>query len=667
MGVKLINLPVIPLSCTAGDILPISQVDGLGRTTYQANLQQIKSFVLDGVSTSTGTSTTTLDVSAIVSTGAVNGNTIIYDSTSSKFKLSSNFRVKTIYNDTLLGVNDAGYIVRVNSTSRVTVSIPSNASNPISIGTQIILVQENTGIIEIDTETNVVTINTTIDNAGYNISTREQYSVVNLIKTGTDEWSVYGDISVYPDPTTIEYAYDIYDINQGYNIKLIFIKTISTPTWQDSVKDVVISAANKWSNILKNTKFPKYKIPSVMITVAGGSAEVLPNPFQDENFDGLILVVSQEDWTMIPSLSDTLGYAGNTFYRISNGSKYNGIPTLGYFALNSGRYATSLNPATDSGIPALYYTVLHELGHSLGLGTQWHKLDYGPGNNVYRSFIVGAGDTSNTNPHGSTGNIFYTIDRGDGSRTANSQGTLVIEGAKRGDTTYTVAYNPNTSVGNSSKAVYYYNETFSTNVTAIPVESIMGAGSYGSHWYEGIPDVSIYGILTGYDNRTYYGNITGGAYAMKSELMTPALDSYSDIPLSKITLGALEDLGYVVDYTQADSYTPKVLKIKFISSDAIYVKPNNFGGWVKASWYTTPTSFQYSTLPSVRKGMTYTILNENSDAFTVYRSVAGTLTVLTTGTTSATVIIPWSYDYTDLIVLKFDSDANLKVQYRIGG
>jgi hypothetical protein len=669
MGIKLINLPTLPLSCTAGDILPISQLDGFGltRTTYQANLQQIKSFVLDGVSTSTGTSTTTVDVSAIVSTGAVNGNVIIYDSTSSKFKLSSNFRVKTIYNDTLLNVSEAGYIVKVNSTSKVTVSVPSNASQPIPIGTQIVLVQENTGIIEIDVETNAVTLNSNIELAGYKIVSKEKNSVINLLKTDINNWVVYGDIGVFTNDTLDEYLFDIYEIDQGYKIKLIFIKDITTPTWTDSVKDVVISAANRWSNILKNTKFPRYKVPGTMYTVFGGYGEILPNPFEDEYFDGLILTIGQENWSLVPSLSDTLGYAGNLFYRQSIGSKSNRIPVVGYMMLNSGRYSTSLNSITDLGVSELYYTVLHELGHTLGFGTEWHVLDFGVGSNVHRSFIVGAGDTSNTNPFGPTGNIFYTIDRGDGSRTANSQGSLLVGGRKRGDTTYSIAYNPNTSVGNSSKAVYHYNQTFSSNVTAIPVESILGEGSYGSHWYEGIPDYNTYGILTGYDNRTYYSNITGGAYAMIGELMSSNGENSSDMPLSKISLGALEDLGYTVDYTQADTYTPNVLKIKLEPSVGIYIKQYNFGGWFKAAWYTTPSTFLYYTFVSLRRGTTYTFLNENTDGFKIYKSVAGTLTEIGGGTSSSTVTIPMSCNTTDLITIKFNSDANLLVQYRIGG
>ena len=40
---------------------------------------------------------------------------------------------------------------------------------------------------------------------------------------------------------------------------------------------------------------------------------------------------------------------------------------------------------------------------------------------------------------------------------------------------------------------------------------------------------------------------------MQDELMTPAISGNSQ-PLSSITVGALEDLGYTVDYNMADAY-----------------------------------------------------------------------------------------------------------------
>lgn len=59
------------------------------------------------------------------------------------------------------------------------------------------------------------------------------------------------------------------------------------------------------------------------------------------------------------------------------------------------------------------------------------------------------------------------------------------------------------------------------------IEDLYGQGSAGSHWRESVYD---------------------------SEVMT-SLASHGQMPLSRITIGALEDLGYQVDYSKADPYT----------------------------------------------------------------------------------------------------------------
>ena len=61
----------------------------------------------------------------------------------------------------------------------------------------------------------------------------------------------------------------------------------------------------------------------------------------------------------------------------------------------------------------------------------------------------------------------------------------------------------------------------------VPVEGTGGAGTAGSHWRESV-----------------FGN----------ELMTGFLGS-GDNPLSRVTIGAFEDLGYEVDYATADPYS----------------------------------------------------------------------------------------------------------------
>lgn len=80
--------------------------------------------------------------------------------------------------------------------------------------------------------------------------------------------------------------------------------------------------------------------------------------------------------------------------------------------------------------------------------------------------------------------------------------------------------------GKSAKAEY---EAIFGAKGRVPVEATGGPGTALSHWRESV-----------FDN----------------ELMTGWLDGGVDNPLSRITVGSMEDLGYEVDLDQADAYTP---------------------------------------------------------------------------------------------------------------
>ena len=79
-----------------------------------------------------------------------------------------------------------------------------------------------------------------------------------------------------------------------------------------------------------------------------------------------------------------------------------------------------------------------------------------------------------------------------------------------------------------AQATAQYNAIFGRNETSVPVENSGGSGTADSHWRD-----SIFGneVMTGYVNSGFN-------------------------PLSRITLGSLADLGYQVNYSAADIYTP---------------------------------------------------------------------------------------------------------------
>jgi hypothetical protein len=82
-----------------------------------------------------------------------------------------------------------------------------------------------------------------------------------------------------------------------------------------------------------------------------------------------------------------------------------------------------------------------------------------------------------------------------------------------------------------ARAVAEYRTIFGLPAaTSIPVENTGGPGTAGGHWRESVFDAE---LMSG------YAEPTGRA-----------------MPLSRITIGALEDLGYAVSYSAADAYTP---------------------------------------------------------------------------------------------------------------
>jgi len=97
-----------------------------------------------------------------------------------------------------------------------------------------------------------------------------------------------------------------------------------------------------------------------------------------------------------------------------------------------------------------------------------------------------------------------------------------------------------------------YNAYFGTRSASVPLDDVHGEGSYGTHWRESV-------------------------FGASSEVMTYAWDVYSSRvdPVSKVTIGAMADIGYTVDYAAADPY----------KKPSASVLP---GGQVAASTYAAP-------------------------------------------------------------------------------
>ncbi|MFO0815614.1 MAG: pre-peptidase C-terminal domain-containing protein [Gemmatales bacterium] len=159
-----------------------------------------------------------------------------------------------------------------------------------------------------------------------------------------------------------------------------------------------------------------------------------------------------------------LGQAGPDRFRSGSSLPYHGTMQFD---------SADLASLESSG--GLIYTVIHEIGHILGIGTIWTN----------KGLLSGAG----------TSNPLFT----------------------------------------GAQATAAYNSIFGTNASGVPVENSGGSGTRDSHWRE-----------------TTFGN----------ELMTGYLNNGAN-PLSRITVGSLADLGYQVDMSRADSYSPPGGALRF--------------------------------------------------------------------------------------------------------
>lgn len=187
-----------------------------------------------------------------------------------------------------------------------------------------------------------------------------------------------------------------------------------------------------------------------------------------------------------------LGGAGiNTYSYIEPLSFYKVAPYEGTITMNSLYLQSMKTTVRNDGKTSYYYVLLHEIGHILGIGNFWSLPD---------TPKVSYDDNG-------TAKYYYT----------------------------------------GTNAVREYKSVFSNNsLLGIPIEDNGGPGTAGGHPEEG----DEYGVST---NSRYINGIFHPG--LDKELMTGWLDSTPiSTPLSRITIGFLEDLGYQVNYNLADVY-----------------------------------------------------------------------------------------------------------------
>lgn len=122
------------------------------------------------------------------------GVTWIYDSTNTTWNIVSGYAFQRVVmnpqsSSYTVVLNDEQKLIQMNSTSTNTVTIPPSSSVNFTIGSQINIVQINTGRTTINPGSGV-TINSTPG-----LILRDRWSVATVMKTDTDTWLAIGDLS----------------------------------------------------------------------------------------------------------------------------------------------------------------------------------------------------------------------------------------------------------------------------------------------------------------------------------------------------------------------------------------------------------------------------------------------------------------------------------------
>ena len=89
-----------------------------------------------------------------------------------------------------LAAGDAGELVTLANASAITLTVPTNASVPFAIGTQITITRAGSGSLTVVGDTGV-----TVNSADGFLNLRTQWSSGTLIKTNTNSWILIGDLS----------------------------------------------------------------------------------------------------------------------------------------------------------------------------------------------------------------------------------------------------------------------------------------------------------------------------------------------------------------------------------------------------------------------------------------------------------------------------------------
>jgi hypothetical protein len=269
-------------------------------------------------------------------------------------------------------------------------------------------------------------------------------------------------------------------------------------------ENIVKSALQKWDNIIK-------KHPLDVNNVANSGTTKIHITFNVSEMDAGTLGYANVDYVYYDDLNHNgqIDYSDNIY------------TSSGFIALSQSSYNSMISETRSDGNTTLYYVLMHEIGHIIGIGPYFG--------------------------HNNSPRVAYE---------------------ENGITKYYY-----TGVNALAKYRMYMNDDA---LVGIPIEDDGGAGTANVHPEEH----RIEGHTRHIGGHPHQG--------LDEELMTGWTESGSTImPLSAVSIGFLEDMGYEVDYSYADEY--KGINID-TNGDKILGSSLSSGSNMKS------TSYQYSVV-----------------------------------------------------------------------
>jgi hypothetical protein len=184
MGVKIQDITSKSAKIASTDLIEIAQVSGPSYVSRKVTGAEINELSLDTTPQLGGN----LDVNSFEIVSTSNGNIKLTPNGTGAVVINIPISTQTL--QYTLTTSDNCKFIECNFGSSNNIIIPTNAAQPLPIGANILISQYGAGQVTIVPDTGV-----TLRSSGGKTKTAAQYSVATLIKRGTNEWYLAGDIT----------------------------------------------------------------------------------------------------------------------------------------------------------------------------------------------------------------------------------------------------------------------------------------------------------------------------------------------------------------------------------------------------------------------------------------------------------------------------------------